>query len=73
MSEMELAMSLLKNVPSYKIGYVIAYLQGITADEALDDAYCENLCAEYEKEEDKGEFVSLEKMAEMCGVNYNEI
>ena len=46
MSEKELAIRLLENVPAYKLGYVIAYLQGITADEAMDDAFCENLCAE---------------------------
>ena len=31
MSEKEIAMNLLENVPSYKLGYVIAYLQGLTA------------------------------------------
>ena len=30
MSEKEIAMNLLENVPSYKLGYVIAYLQGLT-------------------------------------------
>lgn len=36
MSEKELAMNLLENVPSYKLSYVIAYLQGLTADETID-------------------------------------
>ena len=34
MSEKEMELRLLDNVPSYKLGYVIAYLQGITADDA---------------------------------------
>lgn len=33
MSEKEKAVALLEKVPEYKMGYVIAYLQGITADE----------------------------------------
>lgn len=39
MSEREMAASLLERVPDYKMGYVLAYLQGITADEAADDAF----------------------------------
>ena len=41
MSEKERAAALLELVPSYKMGYVIAYLQGLVADEAADDAFCE--------------------------------
>ena len=33
MSNREKAMALLENVPDYKMGYVVAYLQGLTADE----------------------------------------
>lgn len=33
MSERERAMQLLEEVPDYKIGYVIAYLQGVTVGE----------------------------------------
>ncbi len=73
MSEKELAIRLLENVPAYKLGYVIAYLQGITADEAMDDAFCENLCAEYEECEDKGQFVSLSEMAKMSGADLDAI
>ena len=73
MSEKEMAMRLLENVPSYKLGYVIAYLQGITADEAADDAFCEKLCAEYEETDEKGQFVSMEEMARLSGVDLNEI
>lgn len=37
MSEMERAAALLGMVPQYKLGYVIAYLQGIVADVASQD------------------------------------
>lgn len=36
MSEMERASALLGMVPQYKLGYVIAYLQGIVADVATE-------------------------------------
>ena len=73
MSEKEMALKLLDNVPSYKLGYVIAYLQGITADEAADDAFCEKLCAEYEASTEKGQYVSMAEMAKMSGVDLNAI
>lgn len=47
MSEREFAATLLEKVPDYKLGYVVAYLQGITADEAADDAFCEALYQNY--------------------------
>ena len=36
MSEMERASALLSMVPEYKLGYAIAYLQGLIADIAAD-------------------------------------
>lgn len=61
MSEREMAVTLLEKVPDYKMGYVLAYLQGITADEAADDAFCEALYQDYLNDEDseKGEEYSL--------------
>ena len=47
MSNRELCVQLLDAVPEYKIGYVLAYLQGITADEAEDDAFCERMYQNY--------------------------
>lgn len=38
MSNRERIISLLDNVPDYKMGYILAYVQGITADEEADDA-----------------------------------
>ena len=43
MSEREMAASLLERVPDYKMGFVLAYLLGITADEAADDDFCERM------------------------------
>lgn len=37
MSNKEKVIALLDNVPEYKIGYVLAYVQGLTAEEAEDD------------------------------------
>ncbi|MCD7888285.1 MAG: hypothetical protein LUG44_11890 [Clostridiales bacterium] len=37
MSNREKIISLLDSVPEYKLGYVLAYVQGLTADEAEDD------------------------------------
>ena len=40
MSNREKVIALLDSVPDYKMGYVLAYVQGITADGAADDAFC---------------------------------
>lgn len=70
MSNRELCVQLLDAVPEYKIGYVLAYLQGITADEAEDDLYCERLVEDYLNDTslDKHETISLEALAEQEGV-----
>ena len=41
MSNKEKVIALLDSVPDYKMGYVLAYIQGITADEEADDAFCQ--------------------------------
>ena len=68
-----MALHLLDLLPEYKLRYVIAYLQGLSADEADDDAYCTHLVDEYENSTDKGDFVSFEDAAAMCGVNLNAV
>lgn len=73
MSNKEMAISLIDQTPEYKLGYVVAYLQGLLADEAEDDAFCEQLLEQYENSSDKGEFVPLEEVAKMCGVDINAI
>ena len=66
MSNKELAMQLINNLSEYKLGYEVAYLQGINADETADNEYCEQLLENYEASEDKGDFVSLEEAVKMC-------
>ena len=60
MSNRELCVKLLENVPDYKIGYVLAYIQGLTADEDADDAFCEKLVDEYENDPEKDVSYTLE-------------
>lgn len=71
MGDKEMAMQLLDRVPDYKMGYVISYLQGIIDDEA-DESFCEGLIAEYEADNEKDNSVSIEKIADLCGVDLNE-
>lgn len=73
MSSREIVLSLLDNIPDSKLGYVIAYLQGLSAGETSDDEFCEQLYNSYLNSTDKGDAVSFEKPAEMCGVNPNEL
>lgn len=47
MSNKEMAIQLLENVPDYKMGYVLAYIQGIAADEVADDIFCERMLQNY--------------------------
>ena len=58
MSNRERVINLLDSVPDYKMGYVLAYVQGITADEEADDLFCERMVENYENdpdpEKDKG-------------------
>lgn len=52
MSDREKVVQLLDNVPDYKMGYVLAYVQGITADEDIEEerdiALANEAYAEYE-------------------------
>ncbi len=50
MSTKEKVLALLDSVPDYKMGYVLAYVQGIIADE--DDAFCEQMWQDYENDPD---------------------
>ena len=43
MSNKEKIVQLLDIVPDYKMGYVLAYVQGITADEEADDIFCRKM------------------------------
>ena len=52
MSDKEKCIKLLESVPDYKIGYVLAYIQGITADEEADDRFCQRMLDNYDKDPD---------------------
>lgn len=39
MSNKEYVISLLDSIPDYKMGYVLAYVQGIAADEEADNVF----------------------------------
>ena len=71
MSERELAIKLINETPEYKTGYIISYIEGLNAEK--NDEFCKKLVDEYENSTDKGEFVSLEEAAEICGVNLSEL
>ena len=52
------------------MGYVLAYVQGITADEEADDLFCEKLYQDYLNDPDpeKDEGITLEELAESEGI-----
>lgn len=60
MSDKERAAALLEYVPPHKMGYVLAYLQGLVADEEADDVFCENMYQKYLDDPDRGDFASLD-------------
>lgn len=70
MSNKEKIIELLNSVPDYKMGYVLAYVQGITADEEADDLFCEKLYQDYLNDSDpeKDEGITLEELAESEGI-----
>lgn len=65
MSTKEMRMQLLKSLPESKLGYVLTYIQGLTADEAEDSAFCEALYQEYLTDPDKGQTITIEKAAQI--------
>lgn len=70
MSTRERIISLLENVPEYKMGYVLAYVQGITADEEADNAFCQRMIENYENDPDPDKDVeySLEECKKEWGL-----
>ena len=73
MSNKDLAIQLINQIPDYKLGYAIAYLQGLYADEIADDMFCQKLLEDYESSTDKGEFVSFEEALKICEVDINAV
>lgn len=70
MSNKERAIQLLDSVPDYKMGYVLAYIQGITADEEADDIFCQKMVEDYENApEEEKEDVPLEECLKEWGID----
>ena len=68
MSEREMCLQLLNFVPEFKLRYVLAYLQGLTADEMDDDAFCEQLYQAYLTDPDKGETMTEAEVCKELGI-----
>ncbi len=70
MSNKEKIVKLLDNVPEYKMGYILAYVQGITADEEADDLFCEKLAEDYINDTDpeKDKSYTLEECKKEWGL-----
>lgn len=71
MSNKEAIISLLDKVPEYKMGYILAYVQGITADEEADDNFCQQMLNDYENDTDpeKDDTYSLEDCKKEWGID----
>lgn len=68
MNQKDLCIKLLDSVPAYKMGYVVAYLQGLTADEGEDDRFCEQLLQAYHRDPDRGQTVTEEEALKELGI-----
>lgn len=73
MSNREKIIALLDSVPDYKMGYVLAYVQGITADEENENDFCMKMYQDYLNDPERGEFVSFEDALKECGVQLDEL
>ena len=67
----ERIVQLLDSVPEYKMGYILAYVQGITADEESDEDFCEELWQDYKKDKDpdKDKEYTLEECKKEWGID----
>lgn len=70
MSNKDKIIQLLDDIPDYKMGYVLAYVQGIAADEETDDLFCEKMVNDYinDPDPDKDKAISIEELAKELGV-----
>ncbi len=71
MSNKEKVIRLPDNIPDYKMGYVLAYVQGITADEEADDIFCEKMLENYKNDPDpeKDKTYTLEECMTEWGIS----
>ena len=71
MTSREQVVQLLDLVPEYKMRYILAYVQGLTADEEADDRFCQRMLEEYEQNPDpeKDQCYSLEACKKEWGID----
>lgn len=71
MSNKKLIINLLDNVPEYKTGYILAYVQGITADEEADNIFCQRMLNNYQNDPDPEKDIafSLEHCKKEWGID----
>lgn len=70
MSERELVMHMIDALPEDRLGYVIGYIQGLSVQEAADDAFCERLYQAYLNDPDpeKNEGTPLDECKREWGI-----
>ena len=74
MSEREQAKQIIDSLPEYKILPILRFLKGVQFDDELeDDLYCAKLVDEYERDPNRGDFVSFEDALNKCGVSPDDL
>lgn len=68
MSDKERIVQLLDDIPAYKLGYILAYVEGLTADEDADDTYCEQLYQNYLHDSDRGQTYTEADVCKELGI-----
>ena len=71
MSEKEQVLQIIDELPDYKMGRLLIFLQGMKLDDDIeDDLYCERLVEQYLNNEDpeKHDTVSLQEFAKQEGI-----
>ena len=59
MSNRDQAISLIDKVPDYKMGYAVAFLQGLVVDEEADELFCQNMVQDYINDPDPNKHDSI--------------
>ena len=73
MSNKELAINIIENIPESQMGYILNMLQNfqMALEDAADDAFCQRLYEDYLNDDDpeKNEGIEIEKFAEDLGIS----
>ena len=59
MSNRDQAISLIDKVPDYKMGYAVAFLQGLVVDEEADELFGQNMVQDYINDPDPNKHDSI--------------